>query len=204
MWVAGNPIIDTEIEENHFQNLFSCPTQTQERMDKKPVVTYVVGNFEAVVFVKVLSILLLIIFGLTLLGSYLMKSSLQEVIENQGLYRFILLPITLAAGIAYLTRHSTLKITHMGKRKIGKLIRETIEKEGYKLKKDKDQMMTFVPEDGGIVSLNQWMENVRITVRFKNHHMTLVGPRRIARNIYDKVRFGADFREVLRTNEPTQ
>lgn len=193
----GILIIESEIEENHFQHLFSCPTHNQERMDKKPVVTYVVGNFEAVVFVKVLTILLLLIFGLTLLGSYLMKSSLQEVIENQGLYRFILLPIVLAGGIAYLTRHSTLKITHMGKRKIGKLMQETIEKEGYRLKKDKDQVMVFVPEDGGILSLNQWMENVTISVKFKNQHMTLVGPRRIARNIYDKVRFGLDFKEVL-------
>ena len=170
-------------------------------MDKKPVVTYTIGNFELRVFIKVFSLLLLFLSGLAFLGTYLMDYSFMEIIKNQGLYRFILLPLFLSGGMAYFTRHSTLKITKVGKRKLGKLIRETIENEGFVLKKDKDQLMVFDPENSSIVSLNQWMENMTITVKFKNQNMTIVGPRRIVRNIYDRVRFGLDFQEVLRKVE---
>lgn len=162
------------------------------------MISYSVGNFEPVVFFKVLIILLVIIVGLALLGSVLLGGSPVQLVRDQGVYRFVLLPFFLAGGVAYLTRHSTLKVTNVGKRRISKLISETIEAEGYRLKKDKDQLMTFVPNHGGIMSLNQWMENVTITVKFKNHNMTLVGPRRIARNIHDRVKFGADFKEALR------
>ncbi len=172
-------------------------------MDKKPVSTYVVGKFEPQVFIKVFSLLLIIVAGLSFLGKYLMDQSFAEIIRSQGVYRFILLPFFLAGGIAYLTRHSTLKITHVGKRKLGKLMQETIEKEGYYLKKDKDRVMVFDPENSSITSLNQWMENLTITVKFKNQHMTVVGPRRIMRNIYDKMRYGLEFKEVLRS-EPVQ
>ena len=63
--------------------------------------------------------------------------------------------------------------------------------------------MVFDPEISGIVSLNQWMENVTITVKFKNHNMVIVGPRRIMRNMHDRVKFGLDFKEALRL-EPAQ
>jgi hypothetical protein len=172
-------------------------------MDKKPEITYSLGRFEPQVFVKVFSLLIVILAGLSLLASYLMDQSLEGIIVGQGLYRFILLPFFLAGGIAYITRHSTLKVTHVTKRKLDKLVTEAMRKEGYELRKDKDQVMVFDPEISGIVSLNQWMENVTITVKFKNHNMTIVGPRRIMRNMHDRVKFGLDFKEALRL-EPAQ
>lgn len=169
-------------------------------MDKKPQISLTVGKFEPVVFFKVLSLLLIVILALALLGSYVMNNSLTELIQSQGIYRFIILPLLLAAGIAYITRHSTLKITNTGKRKLGRAIVDMVLQEGYELKRDKDQVLVLVPDNSGVLQLNQWMENMTITVRFKNQNMTLVGPRRIVRNIYERMNISEEFKEQLFKN----
>lgn len=166
-------------------------------MDKKPKITNTIGKFEPLVFVKVLLITLLIVAVLALLGGRVMQGSYLALIENQGIYRFILLPFFLAGGIAYITRHSTLTVTNVTKKKLGSLIIAALENEGYRMRKDKEQKTVFVPKDSGLMQLNQWMENMNITVRFRNRKMTIVGPRRIINNLEDVIRFNKVFKQAL-------
>lgn len=166
-------------------------------MDKKPKITLTTGRFEPLVFVKVLSITLLMVVGLALAGGLVMQGSWSALIENQGVYRFVLLPFFLAGGVAFITRHSTLTVTNVSKKQLASLVVAALENEGYRLKKDKERAMNFAPKDGHLMKLNQWMENMTVTVKFRNRKMTIVGPRRIINNLEDVVRFNKVFKQAL-------
>lgn len=165
-------------------------------MDNKPVITLTIGKFEPLVFAKVFFATFAIVFLLAVAGGFANGSPF-SFINEKGLYRFILLPFFLAGGIAYVTRHATLTVTNVGKRKLGSLVAAAMDNEGYRLRKDKDQVMVFVPKDAGMMKLNQWMENMNVTVRFRKKKMTIVGPRRVVNNLEDVIRFNKVFKQAL-------